>query len=229
MAVQVAARTGIRFGPARRNAARSGRHAIPRWSGRSTGRARALRAWRWSSARTCFAPDGAQRPGRCRSTAISIRDGVRQESRRRSGSRHPFAPRRKSPRSHCGSRFSTTCSIWIRSPWAMGRPSGNIGCDLDAARIRIRPRERQRVLDHRADFEARDMRTAAPQELAHPPHHAARMIDLGNGIGDVAAGARQVGRGPLDQMLCRARQRARGRHRLIDLMRQRRCHAADET
>ena len=72
------------------------------------------------------------------------------------------------------------------------------------------------------------MRLAAAQELAHPLHHAGGMVDLGDHGGEVVVDARVAAAVVVQQMLRGAAERAGGGDRLVDLVRQRRGHAADE-
>ncbi|MCZ7643453.1 MAG: hypothetical protein M5U33_13245 [Pseudorhodoplanes sp.] len=108
-----------------------------------------------------------------------------------------------------------------------GQRVGNVKLHRNLIPRSVGTHKRQGLVEHLADFDRGFVRAAAPQEVAHVAHDPADMVDLGDGGGQVAVGARLVAAGAQD-VLRRARQRARRRHRLVDLVRQRGGHAADE-
>ena len=102
--------------------------------------------------------------------------------------------------------------------------------DLDADRGagRFRADQDDCVVDQRPDVDGADMRLAAAQELAHPLHDAGGMIDLGDHGGEIVVDAGLAAAVAVQQVLGRPAERARGRDRLVDLVRERGGHAADE-
>ncbi len=104
-----------------------------------------------------------------------------------------------------------------------------IGCvqlDMNMFRGRLRTYQRQRFFQHASRVDGADMRAAATEKITHVAHHAGGVIDMGNQGRQIAVSPRQVAAGRAQEMLCGSRECAGGRHRLVDLVRKRRGHAA---
>ena len=76
------------------------------------------------------------------------------------------------------------------------------------------------------DLQGAEMRPSAAQEVAHAPHDAGGVVDLGHQVGEIAVGAAGVEGLGLHELLHRTGQRACRRHGLIDLVGDGRGHAA---
>ena len=71
---------------------------------------------------------------------------------------------------------------------------GRIQLDGDGMRRGVRAYQHQRLVEHAAHVEGADVRTPAPQEIAHVADHAAGMIDVRDQGRQVVGGPREVGR-----------------------------------
>ena len=209
----------------RSTAARCARRAPARSTRRSKGQGRARPSWRRIAART--AAGRREMPPPLSQTPISTA-GSRSDRWALMRMRPSERPVSTMASTALRTRLSTTCWSWMRSPKIEGRPSPmsrSIEILLAAA---SGPGENEGIVQHRAHLEGAEMRAGRGAGTRACGGQRAGVVDLRDHAREVGVRALPVGVRRAQHLLHRARQRASRRHRLIDLVGERRGHAAHQ-
>src|SRR5262249_2271002 len=105
---------------------------------------------------------------------------------------------------------------------------GGIKVNPHLVRRGLRSHQNQRLLQHVSYVDSADMWAATAEKIPHTTHHPAGMIDLCNHGRQIVVGPALIAARHAQKVLRGSCESASSRHRLVDLVDQRRRHPAHE-